>query len=138
MTQDQADLLEKAQVTLQAAKVLDADGYTDSAVSRAYYAMFYVAQALLLEQGLTFAKHGSLLAAFGQHLVKPGLVPAHFHRYLIEAYNARITGDYKAKSNLRPTDSARLIKQVEAFLTLAGPMLGSPAPQPPAAPEADA
>jgi uncharacterized protein (UPF0332 family) len=65
MTIDQENLLKKAEVTVQAAKTLDAGGYTDSAVSRAYYAMFYVAPALLLEQGLTFSKHGSLLAAFG-------------------------------------------------------------------------
>ena len=126
MTLDQADLLDKAHKTLQAARSLAEDDYTDSAVSRAYYAMFYAAQALLLERGLTFSKHGSLLAAFGQHLTKPGLVPTHFHRYLIDAYNARITGDYKAKSNLTPTDSARMIRQAEEFITLADQMLGFP------------
>jgi hypothetical protein len=67
-------------------------------------------------------------------------MPAHFHRYLIDAYNARITGDYKAKSNLLPADSARLIKQAEEFLTLAGQLLGSPAQaiQPSTTPETDA
>lgn len=128
MTLDQADLLAKAHKTLQAAQSLAADDYTDSAVSRAYYAMFYATQALLLERGLTFAKHGSLLAAFGQHFTKTGLVPAHFHRYLIDAYNARITGDCKAKSNLTPTDSARMIRQAEEFITLVEQMLGPPTP----------
>ena len=127
-------MLKKAQVTVAAAAALNADGYTDSAVSRAYYAMFYVAQVLLLEQGLTFSKHGSLLAAFGQHLVKTGQVPAHFHRYLIDAYNARITGDYKAQSNLLPADAAQLIQQAKEFLTLADQMLGVPVPAQPAAP----
>ena len=128
MTIDQEDLLRKAQLTIAAAAALHADGYTDSAVSRAYYAMFYVAQALLLEQGLTFSKHGSLLAAFGQHLVKTGRAPAHFHRYLIDAYNARVTGDYKAKSNLLPADAARLIQQAEEFVALADQMLRTSAP----------
>jgi uncharacterized protein (UPF0332 family) len=41
MTIDQENLLRKAEVTAQAAKSLAAGGYTDSAVSRAYYAMFY-------------------------------------------------------------------------------------------------
>ena len=126
MTIDQEDLLKKAQVTLQAAKALAMGGFTNSAVSRAYYSMFYLAQALLLEQGLTFSKHGSLLAAFGQHLVKTGRVPAHFHRYLIAAYNARITGDYQANSNLLPTDSARMIQQTEEFIALADQMLNTP------------
>ena len=124
MTSEQEDLLAKAEVTLGAAASLAADGYTDSSVSRAYYAMFYLAQALLLEHGLTYSKHGSLLAAFGQHLVKTGLVPAHFHRYLIDAFNARLTGDYKAKSNLLPADAARFIEQAEEFFALAKGMLG--------------
>jgi uncharacterized protein (UPF0332 family) len=41
-------LLQKARRTIQSAHLLRADGDFDSAVSRAYYAMFYVAEALLL------------------------------------------------------------------------------------------
>lgn len=58
--------------------------------------MFYVASALLLGKGLSFSKHGSLLAAFGRHLVITGDVEARFHRYLIDAEDDRIKGDYSA------------------------------------------
>lgn len=130
MTRNQEELIQKSRETLQAAQSLAASGFTDSAVSRAYYAMFYVAQALLLEQGLTYSKHSSLLAAFGQHLTKPGLVPAYFHRYLIDGYNSRITGDYKSRSNLTPDDSAQIIQQAGEFPALADQMLGSALSQP--------
>lgn len=49
MTPDQAALLRKAHSSLQAAKLLAGEKLFDFAVSRAYYTMFYVAEALLLE-----------------------------------------------------------------------------------------
>ena len=45
MTDDQRELLLKASDSLSAAKYLLYGGYTDFAASRAYYAMFYVAEA---------------------------------------------------------------------------------------------
>jgi uncharacterized protein (UPF0332 family) len=42
-------LLHKAGESLQAAELLQREGYLDFAASRAYYAMFYAAQALLLD-----------------------------------------------------------------------------------------
>ncbi len=56
MTPDGERLLEKASRAVAAAeKLLDA-GDTEFAVGRAYYAMFYVATALLDERGLQFRK----------------------------------------------------------------------------------
>jgi len=40
-------LLQKAKESLEAARGLLRDGYPDFAASRAYYAMFYVTEALL-------------------------------------------------------------------------------------------
>ena len=42
-------------------------GHLRVAVSRAYYAMFYAATALLGSQGLWRSKHQGLIAAFGEH-----------------------------------------------------------------------
>lgn len=57
MTPEQAALLRKAQDSVRAAKLLASQGFYDFAASRAYYAMFYVAEAILLSQGLSFSKH---------------------------------------------------------------------------------
>ncbi len=48
MMPEQEDLLAQAQESLAAAKLLEAGGYHGFAASRAYYAMFYVAEAFLL------------------------------------------------------------------------------------------
>lgn len=69
-TPDVADLVLKADRSLAAAEHLCASGFPDFAVSRAYYAMFYAAEALLLDQDLSFPKHSTVISAFGQRFVR--------------------------------------------------------------------
>ena len=94
MTEEQGRLVKKAAESIAAARVLLREGYADFAASRAYYAMFYAAQALLLEEGLTFSSHSGTIAGFGQHLAKPRKVPDEYHRMLIDAQDLRELGDY--------------------------------------------
>lgn len=119
MTTAQEAMMKKAHESISAAKHLSDGGYYDFAVARAYYTMFYVAQAFLLGQGLTFSKHGSLLSAVGQHLVKPGIIPAHLHRNLITAYNARIEGDYEPGGKFTEQDAALQIAHADEFIKVA-------------------
>ena len=49
--------IERAEQAVSAAQKLLLDGYYDFAASRAYYAVFYAASALLLQEGLEFRKH---------------------------------------------------------------------------------
>ncbi len=128
MTPEQLALLGKANDSLKAARLLADQGFYDFATSRAYYAMFYVASALLLGQGFTFSKHSTVVALFGQHLAKTGQVPIEFHQYLIEAMKVRHVGDYTTK----PVDSAEArlqITRAEQFLELAQQHL-DPTPPP--------
>ncbi len=88
--------------------------------------MFHLAGALLLGKGLTFSKHGSLLGAFGLHLVKTGEVDTKFHRYLIDAQDNRIKGDYGVASNLTQAQVETMIVQAEEFLAMTEQLLGTP------------
>jgi len=137
MTQEQSDLIEKAKKSLQAAQLLLTNDLPDFAASRAYYTMFYLASAFLIGKGLKFSKHGSLIAAFGQHFVKTGEIDAKFHRYLIDAQDDRITGDYAAQSDLTKTEVATMISQAEEFLDLAEQMLAVPSATKPSNPESE-
>ena len=129
MTPEQAALLKKAHDSVRGAKLLAGDGLYDFAISRAYYAMFYVAEAFLLGQGLSFSKHSAVIAAFGERFAKTNIVPMEFHRYLIEGQDKRNVGDYQIGPNLTATQAAEQIAHAEQFLELAGRLLG---PLPPA------
>jgi uncharacterized protein (UPF0332 family) len=65
-------LLAKADRSLKSARRSFDEADYDFAVSRAYYAMFYAAEALLFSRGLTFARHTGVIAAFNQHFVRSG------------------------------------------------------------------
>lgn len=70
MTDEQRELLLKAQQSLAAAKLLLANHYPDYAASRAYYTMFYIVEAFLEGEGLSFSKHSAVIAAFGREFAK--------------------------------------------------------------------
>ncbi len=124
MTQDQEELLEKAKESLEAARLLLAGGFPGFATSRAYYSMFYVAQAFLEGEGLAFSKHSAVIAAFGKHLVKSGKVPAEFHRYLLDALEARHEGDYAPISSITEEVAGEQVERAEKFLELAEALIG--------------
>jgi uncharacterized protein (UPF0332 family) len=119
LTPEQKALLEKAQESLGAAELLAKNEYFDFAVSRAYYTMFYVAEAFLLGEGSAFSKHSSVIASFGQLFAKSGRIPSQFHRYLIEAGDSRNVGDYDSGSGLSKEDVELQISRAKEFLVLA-------------------
>jgi len=54
--------LERAEASIQAAKDLAEGGYYDFVASRAYYAAFYAATAVLLCEELEFGKHSGVIS----------------------------------------------------------------------------
>lgn len=113
-------LLEKAQRAIQAAQtLLDTGNLVDFATGRAYYAMFYIAEALLEEKALRFSKHGGVHGAFGEHYVKTGLFDPKFHRWLLNAFDQRIEGDYGTQVIAVSQDAEKLITQADEFLAAA-------------------
>jgi uncharacterized protein (UPF0332 family) len=119
LTSEQAALIKKAQESLRAARLLAKDTLYNFAASRAYYAMFYVAQAFLLEEKLAYSKHSAVISAFGQRFAKTGRVPASFHRYLIEAQESRNIGDYDTGPGLSRDEAAEQIVRAKEFIGLA-------------------
>jgi uncharacterized protein (UPF0332 family) len=117
-------LLRKADRALRVARRLRNDGDLDFAAGRAYYAMFYTAEALLFERGLSFSKHAGVHAAFGEHLAKPGVLDPKFHRYLLDAFAVRLQADYGFDATPTADQVDSLIVQAEEFLHAAQDLLG--------------
>lgn len=126
--------LKSASESLAAADLLLSRGYPGIAASRAYYAMFYLAEAFLLEQGQEYTKHAGVIGAFGRDLAKAEAVPKHFHRYLIDGQTVRLLADYRGEPIT--ADEARLQidrgREMLAFARqyFAGQRPESPAPPP--------
>jgi uncharacterized protein (UPF0332 family) len=118
-------LLGKARRAIEAARTLLSSDFPEFATGRAYYAMFYVAEALLEEKSLRYSKHGGVHGAFGEHYVKTGLFDPKFHRWLLNAFDQRIEGDYSPEIVAVHEDAQKLIAQADEFLDIAEKYLGS-------------
>ncbi len=118
MTQSEP-LLAKAERYIRSACLLAEDGDLDSAASRLYYAMFYVAEALLAARGVSFSSHSAVLSAYGQQFAKTGQLDPRFHRALLTAFSQRQLGDYAISSGLTDDDIQGLISDAVAFVAAA-------------------
>jgi uncharacterized protein (UPF0332 family) len=111
------EYLKKADRALRVAENLLALGFEAEAAAKAYYAMFYAAQALLKDNGVHRVRHSAVQAAFGQHLVKTGKIEAKYHRMLIDARETREIADYVIAEEEVSEESALLqLKNAKEFV----------------------
>ncbi|MEH2361333.1 HEPN domain-containing protein [Nostoc sp.] len=106
-------------------KILLENGYPDYAASRAYYSMFYVAEAFLIGEGMSFSSHAGVISAFGRNFARTGKVPIQFHRFLIDAQDLRNAGDYGQLNAVSVEQANEQIMNAEMFLELAANLIGT-------------
>ena len=109
-------LLSKAHHAIRAADILIREGEIEGAAGRAYYAMFYVASALLAQNGLGSAKHSGIHALFGEYFAKPGHVDPKFHRFLLNGFDLRLQADYNFEAVITIEEAATMLDQAREFL----------------------
>jgi uncharacterized protein (UPF0332 family) len=90
--------------------------------------MFYCAEALLDADGLSFSSHAAVLSAFGQRFAKTGRMPPEYHRYLIQAQDSRLLGDYDALSPRSEKEALKHIGRAREFVALTEKLLGEEEP----------
>ncbi len=111
---------QKAERTLAAAHTLLRDDDAEGACNRAYYAMYYAAQAALLAAGIPepdngYKTHHGLIAAFGKHLVLTGQVDQALGRAINKVQHFRQLADYTGDT-FPLEDAAWAVEQAEAFV----------------------
>lgn len=119
MTENQQQLIAKAEQSFNAAQYLFQGKYYDFAVARAYYTMFYLASTFLEGEGLSFSKHSAVISAFGREFAKTGRIPREFHRHLKEAQDLRLLGDYGELNILDEEEACTQIDRAKVFLDFA-------------------
>ena len=119
--------LENAQEVLEVAQLnLDNDFYA-SAINRAYYAIFYAANALLVTKRLSQSKHSGVINAFRQHFVKTGLIAPEYSDLYGRIMGNRHTSDYELESSITKeiaradlTDAIKFVAEITQWLNKEG------------------
>lgn len=119
--------MRKAETALEAAQLLYDNGFADDACKRAYYAMFDAARAVLLVshapvEAEIARTHRGLIAAFGQHIVRPGRASAALGKALNRAHEVRLIADYSGVS-VNLDQAAELMAQASTFVAAAQGLL---------------
>lgn len=111
-----ASNLERAKTNLSAAKELLNKDYYDIASSRAYYAAFYSASALLLNENIDTSKHSGVISLIHQHFVKSGRLDKEQGKNLNWLFELRGVGDYGVSVHVASGEAYRAVKVAETFL----------------------
>jgi uncharacterized protein (UPF0332 family) len=78
--------------------------------------MFYIAEALLSEKGLEFKQHGQVIGAYGLHFAKTKELDPKYHRWLVDGFDTRVSGDYGVDTEIDNDLVADMINQAKDFL----------------------
>jgi len=115
------DYMTKATRALASARLLLEAGDCDGACNRAYYAMFDAAHAALISANAgtnpaTTKTHRGLIAAFGEHLVKTGLLPVELGRSLNQVERMRLLADYTGEE-VDIDNAKKAVSQADNFVS---------------------
>ena len=120
MSSEQAALakhrLSRARQALDDAQVMLAKGSLNAAVNRAYYCMFYAAQALLGVRGLASPRHSGTISLLDKEFVNPGAVSQEVSQMIHRAFEQKTLADYKDFYTATREDAEALIADGRRFL----------------------
>lgn len=100
MTEEVEQHFRKAADCVEDSQILLDNDRAAAAVARAYYAMFHAATAILAVKDIKRSSHRGVLSAFGEYLVKPGLIDRKFHLSFRKAFELRQQTDYEPMANV--------------------------------------
>lgn len=116
-------LLNLSSEDLDTAELLYKSQRYRSCISRAYYAVYYVSQALLLSEGIETSTHRGVIKLINLHFVKTGRVNSNISKLLSDTYDLRQSGDYSTDfvadeivANRAITDAKTFIAEIRKFL----------------------
>ncbi|MBW4053400.1 MAG: HEPN domain-containing protein [Proteobacteria bacterium] len=112
-------LVRKSERAIQIARLSLENEDPDSAVNRAYYAMFNISRAALLNAGIPEGDlprtHRGISEAFRQHAVLTGKVDAELASALSRAESLRLMADYTA-TEIDAHAATKLVEQAENYV----------------------
>jgi len=116
MRKDVQKHLKSAETFIKESEHLFSGGFYNGTVGRAYYAMFHAATAALLAKDIERTSHHAIISAFGEFIVKAGLLEPKFHKYIREAFTLCNDCDYLAPFEAEESQAATTLQRAREFV----------------------
>ncbi len=111
-----AEQISLAEECLEEAKLLLSGGYYRGAASRAYYAMFHAAKAMLLARDISPRRHAGVLRMLGVEFVNRGYLEETYAEAYKLAFDIRMDADYESGLKLSKEMAEQVVHDAEEFL----------------------
>jgi hypothetical protein len=108
--------IDNADEALSVAQLNFDNEYYTATINRAYYAIFYAANALLATQKLSRSKHSGVLSVFRQHFIKTELLPTDLSVIYGQVMDDRQEGDYEILAATSKEDAEFDLAQARYFV----------------------
>ena len=118
------DEVARGNEALQAAEELLRLGFFNDTVSRAYYAAYHWAKALLLSKGMESKTHRGMVQLVALRFVREGLLPGDAATVLAQLEDAREASDYAASTRFTEQEARDTLERARAFIEFCKPVLG--------------
>lgn len=122
--QNAAMEMERAKEVLAEARYLVTGGFYNGAVTRAYYAAFHGARALLFTRGLESKTHRGVIQLFNLHFVKDGPLSTQVAEHLSRLETYRELSDYAAIAQFTEAQTREELARAEAFIAACRSLIG--------------
>jgi len=108
--------LEKANDTFAEIPILIGNKFYRTAANRLYYACFFAASAMLINDGFETHTHHGVKTLLGLHYIMENRMEKSFGKTYERLFNLRQTGDYEDWIDIYEEDIRPLIEPAEKFI----------------------
>jgi uncharacterized protein (UPF0332 family) len=119
-----AEEIARGEECLRAADHLCDGGFYNDAVSRAYYAAFHWARALLLTKGVDPRSHRGVMQLISLHFVRTRALSAEAAAALSQLGTFRELSDYNSSTDFTASEARAEIQRAQSFMASCKPLLG--------------
>ncbi len=86
------------------------------ATNRIYYGIYYILSALALKHFFQTSKHTQLIGWFNKNFVKNGILEKRFGKYIQNAFEQRMEGDYGTFVNFEKEEIDNSLKEMKEVI----------------------
>lgn len=108
--------MERAEETLEEARILASANHWNACVNRLYYSCLYAVTALLVRGDFSSSRHSGVRSLFNRHFVKPGILPADLARIYNDLFERRQEADYLGLVRFDENQVTPWIPREQAFI----------------------
>lgn len=110
-------LLRKAEITFEDANYLFFERKSfESSVSRAYYAIFYITEAMLISNEINTFSHKGLSSEFAKAFIKTNKIEPLYGKILSNIFQKRQLGDYDMYAEITESMAIEVLKDASKFI----------------------